>query len=99
MPALVRRPSAGDPVLSVSGQPTPCQRRKNHQDPVTTYHRTGGDPGAITPSRRTTRHWRTSRLTGPSSPTRSPRGRLPSHLHQRRPDLPLPRRHDHRPSM
>ena len=50
------RPSVGDPVLSVSGQLTPCQRRANHQDPVTTYHQTGGEPGAIAPSGRTT--WR-----------------------------------------
>jgi hypothetical protein len=66
---------------------------------VTTYHRTGGEAGAIAPSRRTTWHVRTSRLTGPRSPTRRPRGRIPSDLRQRRPDLPLPRRHDRRSSV
>jgi hypothetical protein len=97
--SCARRPSPGDPVRSVSGQSTPCQWRANHQDPVTTYHQMGGEAGGIAPSRRTTWHLRTSRLTGPGSPTRRPRGRIPSHLRQRRPDLPLPRRHGHRPSM
>jgi len=65
VPAPDARPPVGDPVLRVSGQPTRCQRRVNHQDLVTAYHQTGGEPGAIAPSRRTMWRWRRSRLTGP----------------------------------
>ena len=82
-----------------SAGPGCVQWRANHQDLVTTYHRTGGEAGAIAPSRRTTWHLRTIGFTGPSSPTRRPRGRIPSDLRQRRPDLPLPRHHDRRSSV
>jgi hypothetical protein len=56
VPAPDARLSVGDPVFSVSGQLTRCQWRANHQDLVTTYHQTVGEPEAIAPSGRTT--WR-----------------------------------------
>src|SRR5260370_21775474 len=54
---------AVDPVLSVSVLREPCQRRANHQDPVTTASLTGGEPGPVA-NARTAARARAPRLQG-----------------------------------
>ena len=48
--ACAGRPAV-DTVLSVSVLRKPCQRRVNHQDPVTTSYLTGGEPGPVAKAR------------------------------------------------
>src|SRR6266566_3384256 len=49
--------------LSVSGQRTYCQRRVNHQNPVTAFHPAGSEPGAVA-NARTAARARAPRLQG-----------------------------------
>src|SRR5260221_14091881 len=60
--ACAGRPAV-DPVLSVSVLREPCQRRANHQDPVTTAYLTGGEPGPVAKARTAARA-RAPRLQG-----------------------------------
>src|SRR5258707_2785148 len=60
--ACAGRPAV-DPVLSVSVLREPCQRRANHQDPVTTSHLPGGEPGPVA-NARTPARARAPRLQG-----------------------------------
>src|SRR5689334_6665619 len=55
----------------------------NHQDLVTAYHQTGSEAGGDSSVKEDYVALRTIGFTGPSSPTRKARGRIPSHLRQR----------------